>query len=165
LKRRWLIVMLAMVLFAVSVFEFKRLGAEFVPQLDEGSTVLMLTGPTSVGLDTSLAQQKKAERILLQEFPEISHIFSRIGTAEVQTDPMGPNLSDTFIFFRPREKWRKVNGSPIRKEDLAEQMAKMVEARLPGLNAPVTQPIEMRFNELLEGARADVALKIVGEDF
>jgi cobalt-zinc-cadmium resistance protein CzcA len=165
LGHRWLIVALAVVLFGISVFEFRRLGAEFVPQLDEGSTVLMLTGPTSVGIDTSLAQQEKAERILMQEFPEIAHVFSRIGTAEVQTDPMGPNLSDTFVFFVPREKWRKVNGRPIRKEDLAELMAKTIGARLPGLTAPITQPIEMRFNELLEGARADVALKIFGEDF
>jgi len=165
MRWRWLVVTMAVVLFGTAVVEFKRLGAEFVPQLDEGSTVLMLTGPTSVGVDTSLEQQKKAERVLLQEFPEIEHIFSRIGTAEVQTDPMGPNLSDTFIFFHPREKWRKVNGRPIRKEDLAEAMAKTVETRVPGLTAPVTQPIEMRFNELLEGARADVALKIYGDDF
>src|SRR6476660_3141237 len=123
LGHRWIVLAAAVLLFAVSVFEFKRLGAEFVPQLDEGSTVLMLTGPTSVGIDTSLGQQKKAERILLQEFPEISHIFSRIGTAEVQTDPMGPNLSDTFIFFVPREKWRKVNGHSITKDELAEAMS------------------------------------------
>lgn len=164
LRRRAIVVAAAVVLFAVSLFEFKRLGAEFVPQLDEGSTVLMLTGPASVGIDTSLAQQKKAEKVLLEEFPEIAYVFSRIGTAEVQTDPMGPNLSDTFIFFGPQEKWRKVNGRRITKEELAEAMAKAAEAKGLGLSAPITQPIEMRFNELLEGARADIAVKIFGQE-
>jgi len=164
LGHRWIVTTAAAVLFAVSVFEFKRLGAEFVPQLDEGSTVLMLTGPASVGIDTSLAQQKKAEKVLLEEFPEIAYVFSRIGTAEVQTDPMGPNLADTFIFFMPEEKWRKVNGRRISKEELAEAMARAVEAKGLGLSAPITQPIQMRFNELLEGARADIAVKIFGPD-
>jgi cobalt-zinc-cadmium resistance protein CzcA len=164
LKHGWIVAAAAVVLFAVSAFAFKRLGAEFVPQLDEGSTVLMLTGPVSVGIDTSLAQQKKAEQVLRQGFPELAHVFSRIGTAEVQTDPMGPNLSDTFIFFVPPEKWRTVNGRTITKEELAEMMSKAVEAKGLGLSAPITQPIEMRFNELLEGARADIAVKIFGQD-
>jgi cobalt-zinc-cadmium resistance protein CzcA len=162
--RGW-VVGIAVVLFAISVFVFQRLGAEFVPQLDEGSTVLMLTGPASVSLDMSLQQQLKAEKLLLKEFPEISYIFSRIGTAEVQTDPMGVNLSDTFIFFHAPQKWRKINGRTATREELSALMAKAIEETLPGLAAPVTQPIEMRFNELLEGARADIAVKIFGDDF
>ena len=161
---RWAMPTIAAALFVGSVMEFQHLGAEFVPQLDEGSTVLMLTGPASVAIDTSLALQKKAESALMKEFPEIAHIFSRIGTAEVQTDPMGPNLSDTFIFFVPPEKWRKVNGRAITKEELAELLSKTVEAKTPGLNPAITQPIEMRFNELLEGTRADIAVKIFGPD-
>ena len=164
LKHRWAVITVAVILFALSIVEFKRLGAEFVPQLDEGSTVLMLTGPASVGIDTSLSQQKKAEAALLREFPEIAHIYSRIGTAEVQTDPMGPNLSDTFIFFVPPAKWRKANGRPISKDDLAALMSATVESKTPGLSPAITQPIEMRFNELLEGARADIAVKIFGQD-
>ena len=162
---RWSILSVAVALLVVSVFVFKRLGAEFVPQLDEGSTVLMLTGPASVGIDMSLEQQLKAEKLLLKEFPEIAHIFSRIGTAEVQTDPMGANLSDTFIFFNPRNTWRKINGRTATREDLSALMAKAVEEHLPGIAAPITQPIEMRFNELLEGARADIAVKIFGDNF
>ncbi|MEY2408590.1 MAG: heavy metal efflux system protein [Verrucomicrobiota bacterium] len=164
LNHRWPVMVVAVALCALSLVEFKRLGAEFVPQLDEGSTVLMLTGPASVGIDTSLAQQKKAERALLADFPEISYVFSRIGTAEVQTDPMGPNLSDTFIFFVPAETWRKIHGRTITKDDLAAEMSAAVEAKGLGLTAPITQPIEMRFNELLEGARADIAVKIFGPD-
>jgi cobalt-zinc-cadmium resistance protein CzcA len=164
LGHRWAVMVVAVVLFVLSIVEFKRLGAEFVPQLDEGSTVLMLTGPASVGIDTSLAQQKKAEAALLREFPEIARIYSRIGTAEVQTDPMGPNLSDTFIFFVPPEKWREVDGHRIAKDDLAALMSATVEAKTPGLSPAITQPIEMRFNELLEGARADIAVKIFGQD-
>ena len=164
LGHRWGVLLIAVALFAASVFEFRRLGAEFVPQLDEGSTVLILTGPASVGIDTSLAQQKKAEAALLKEFPEITHIYSRIGTAQVQTDPMGPNLSDTFIFFLPQEKWRKMHGHTLTKDELTEAMSKTIQANTPGLSPAVTQPIEMRFNELLEGARADIAVKIFGQD-
>jgi cobalt-zinc-cadmium resistance protein CzcA len=164
LRHRWTVLAVAVVSFGAALFQFKQLGAEFVPQLDEGSTVLMLTGPASVGLDTSLAQQKKAERLLQQQFPEVAYLFSRIGTAEVQTDPMGPNLSDTFIFFGPPDKWRKANGRPVTKDKLAAQMSKTIEENGLGLSAPITQPIEMRFNELLEGARADIAVKIFGQD-
>jgi cobalt-zinc-cadmium resistance protein CzcA len=164
LRHRALVLAVAVLSFVAAVFEFRRLGAEFVPQLDEGSTVLMLTGPASVGVETSLAQQKKAERILQKEFPEIAYIYSRIGTAEVQTDPMGPNLSDTFIFFIPPEKWRKVDGRALSKEDWTARMSQVIEASELGLSASITQPIEMRFNELLEGARADIAVKIFGQD-
>jgi cobalt-zinc-cadmium resistance protein CzcA len=164
LGHRWVVLGLAVASFGVAVWQFNRLGAEFVPQLDEGSTVLMLTGPVSVGIDTSLAQQKKAEQALKQEFPEIDYVFSRIGTAEVQTDAMAPNLADTFIFFVPPEKWRKANGRRISKDDLADAMSKSVEAKGLGLSAPITQPIEMRFNELMEGVRADLAVKIFGPD-
>ena len=144
LHQRWVVLGVAVASFAAAVVAFQRLGAEFVPQLDEGSTVLMLTGPASVGIDTSLAQQKKAEAALLKEFPEVAHIYSRIGTAEVQTDPMGPNLSDTFIFFVPPEKWRKIRGRRITKDELAELMSKTVEGVTPGLSPAITQPIEMR---------------------
>jgi len=164
LKHRWLVVATSVILFGVSLFEFKRLGAEFVPQLDEGSTVLMLTGPTGAGIDKSLAEQEKAEQAMKREFPEVAHIYSRIGTAAVQTDPMGPNISDTFVFFVEPEKWRKVNGRRVTKDELAKMLSKTVESKTPGLSPAITQPIEMRFNELLEGARADIAVKIFGQD-
>ncbi len=164
LRHRWSICFVALLLFALSIWQFTRLGSEFVPQLDEGSTVLILTGPASVGIDTSLSEQKKAEAALLKEFPEIAHIYSRIGTAEVQTDPMGPNLSDTFVFFVSPDQWRKLEGKRISKDELAALMSKTVEDKTPGLSPAITQPIEMRFNELLEGARADIAVKIFGQD-
>jgi len=164
LKHRWVVVSTSVILFAVAVFEFKRLGAEFVPQLDEGSTVLMLTGPTGAGINKSLQEQEEAEQAMKNEFPEVAHIYSRIGTAEVQTDPMGPNLSDTFVFFVEREKWRKVDGRRITKDELAKMLAKTIESKTPNLSPAITQPIEMRFNELLEGARADIAVKIFGQD-
>src|SRR5207247_4491229 len=154
LRHRWVVLVLAVVLFAISILLFKQLGAEFVPQLDEGSTVLMLTGPASVAIDTSLAQQRKAEQALIQEFPEIAHVFSRIGTAEVQTDAMGPNLSDTFIFFVPRAQWREVNGRRISKDDLAELMSKNGEAKKAGLSPAIKQATGERFNEMLGGRRA-----------
>ena len=106
------------------------LAAEFVPQLDEGSPVLMSA------VDTSLAQQMKAGKVLLEEFTEIAYVFSRIGPAEVQIDPMGPNLSDTFILFVPEEKWRKVNDRRITKDELADTMARTAGAKGLGLNGP-----------------------------
>jgi cobalt-zinc-cadmium resistance protein CzcA len=124
----------------------------------------MLTGTPAVGIDKSLEEQEKAEKALMKEYPEIAHIYSRIGTAEVQTDPMGPNLSDTFIFYVEPEKWRKVNGRRASKDELARLLSKTVEEKTPALSPAITQPIEMRFNELLEGARSDIAVKIFGQD-
>jgi len=164
LKHRWVVVAVSVILFAIAICEFRRLGAEFVPQLDEGSTVLMLTGPNGAGIDKSLALQEKAEQAMKREFPEVAHVYSRIGTAEVQTDPMAPNLSDTFVFFVEPEKWRKVNGRRVTKVELAQMLSKTIESKTPELSPAITQPIEMRFNELLEGARADIAVKIFGQD-
>jgi cobalt-zinc-cadmium resistance protein CzcA len=104
-SRRWPLISGAIALLALSVFIFLRLGAEFVPQLDEGSITLQMVRSASLGLDASLDLQKKSEKLLLEKFPEISHVFSRIGTAEIATDPMPPNLEDTYIIFRPREEW------------------------------------------------------------
>jgi len=144
---------------------FKRLGSEFVPQLDEGSLVLQIFGPSSASLESSLASQLRAEAVILKEFPEFSSVFSRIGTPDIGTDPMGSNLSDTFLDFAPPEKWRKINGRTITRDELKELLTRTLQARVPGVNYLFTQPIEMRFNEMLEGARSDIAVKIYGDDF
>lgn len=162
---RWPLVLAAIGLFALSVFTFSRLGAEFVPQLDEGSLTLQMVRSATVGLSASVEMQEKSERLLRQKFPEISHIFSRIGTAEIATDPMPPNLEDTYVFFNPRETWRKVDGKTITKDQLYDLMARELTANVPGQSYFFTQPIQMRFNEIMAGARADISAKVYGEDY
>jgi cobalt-zinc-cadmium resistance protein CzcA len=162
---RWLTVSAAVALFALAVFLFGRLGAEFVPQLDEGSFATHMIRTTSIGIDASVAMQKQSERILREKFPEVSHTFATIGTAEIATDPMGPNVGDTYIILKPRDQWRLVEGKPITKDALASLMAHELGDHLPGEGHLFSQPIEMRFNEILEGTRADIAVKVFGDDF
>ncbi len=142
-----------------------RLGAEFVPQLDEGSFATHMIRTTSIGIDASVDMQKRGEKVLLTQFPEVDYVFSRLGTAEVATDPMGVNVADTYIMFKPQEKWRKVNGKTITKDELANLMTEELGKHVPGEAHLFSQPIEMRFNEILEGTRADIAVKVFGEDF
>ena len=165
LEHRVVLVMLTAAMVAGTGVLFKKLGAEFVPQLDEGSLVIQIVGPTSVSLDESIAMQVRAEDVMLKEFPEIAAVFSRIGTPEIGTDPMGANLSDTFVAFAPPERWRKVDGRIISRDELIELITSTLQSRVPGQQHLFTQPIEMRFNEMLEGARSDIAVKIYGEEF
>jgi cobalt-zinc-cadmium resistance protein CzcA len=165
LKLRWLVVGAAVLLFASSLWIFSRLGAEFIPQLDEGTMLLQFIRSGSAGLAASTDLQQKSERLLLQKFPEIDGIFSLIGTAEIAVDPMGPNLSDTYIEFKTRKQWRKIEGRTATKEQLIELMRRELAVNVPGQTFLFTQPIQMRFNEMMAGVRADIAVKIYGDDF
>ena len=165
LRHRWLVVAASAGIFALSVVVFVRLGAEFLPQLDEGSISLQMIRSTSVGLEASLDLQKKSERVLRANFPEISHMFSRIGTAEIAMDPMGPNVADTYVMLKPQSEWRKVNGRPVTKPELIAQMRETLNQNVLGQSLLFTQPIQLRFNEIMAGARADLSLKIFGGDF
>jgi cobalt-zinc-cadmium resistance protein CzcA len=165
LRLRWLVVGGAVGLLVLSVFIFNRLGAEFVPQLDEGSLTVQIARPASISLDASIDIEEKAQRALTENFPEIETIFSRLGTPEVATDPMGVNLGDTFIMLKPPAQWRKARGRNLTKEELAKAMTEVLEKAVPGNEFLVSQPIEMRFNELMEGVRADIAVKISGNDY
>jgi cobalt-zinc-cadmium resistance protein CzcA len=109
--------------------------------------------------------QKRGEKLLLEKFPEVAYTFSRIGTAEIATDPMGVNVADTYIMFKPENTWRKINGRPITKDELANLMTRELGQHVPGEGHLFSQPIEMRFNEILEGTRADIAVKVFGEEF
>ncbi|NUN92902.1 MAG: efflux RND transporter permease subunit [Verrucomicrobiae bacterium] len=163
-RRRWVIGASA-ALFAAAVAVFSRMGAEFVPQLDEGSFAVHMLRTSSIGLDASVKMQERGEKLLLEKFPEVAYTFSRIGTAEIATDPMGVNVADTYIMFQPEKAWRKVRGRPISKDRLADLMTEEFGKHLPGEGHLFSQPIEMRFNEILEGTRADIAVKVFGEDF
>ncbi|MBI2517219.1 MAG: efflux RND transporter permease subunit [Opitutae bacterium] len=165
LRGRWLVMAAAVLLFAAGGWMFNRLGAEFIPQLDEGSITIQMIRGNSVGLGASLELQEQTERFLLKRFPEISHIYARLGTAEIATDPMGPNLSDTNVFFKPVPEWRKVDGRPLAKDDLIELIRQELVANMPGQIYLFSQPIKMRFDEMMAGARASIVVKIYGEDF
>lgn len=165
LRARWAVLAAALLLFAGAGWLFTRLGAEFIPQLDEGSIAIQMIRGNSVALADSVALQAQSERLLRERFPEVSHIFARLGTAEIATDPMGPNTADTYVLLNPRETWRKIDGRRATKAQLVELMRRELTATIPGQTYLFTQPIQMRFNEIMAGARADLSLKIYGDDF
>ncbi len=137
-----------------------KIGSEFTPQLSEGDFAVQLMRSPSTGLEESLRMQENAEKLLLKKFPEIHAVFARTGTAEVATDVMPPNISDGYIMLKPRNEW------PNPKESVDELRGRMVAyvATIPGNNSEFSQPIELRFNELISGVRSDVGVKIFGDD-
>lgn len=139
---------------------FQHLGQEFIPQLDEKDIALQAMRIPSVSLAESTAMQKKVETTL-KKLDEINFVFSKTGTAEMASDPMTPNLSDTFVMLHPREQWPDPT---LTKEGLIEKM-ELALAELPGNNFEFTQPIELRFNELIGGTKSDLAVQIYGDDF
>lgn len=161
----WLAAGLSLGIFALSMFVFSKLGAEFIPQLDEGSIAAQFIRATSVGLESSIKTQTQAETEMLKKFPEIDYTFSRIGTSEVATDPMGVNISDSYILLKPESMWRKIGGRTISKDELADMISDELSETFPEQSYLFSQPIELRFNELLSGTRADLAVKIFGDDF
>jgi cobalt-zinc-cadmium resistance protein CzcA len=147
----------------VGIGLFTRLGGEFLPQLSEGSFAFHMIRPTNASIDKSVEFQEKADRVV-KTFPEVSHTFSRIGTSEVATDPMGVNVADAYIMLKPREEWPTVDGKKRTYAELTQAIVDRLERELPGQRYLASQPIQMRFNELLEGTRADVTVKIFGPD-
>jgi heavy metal efflux system protein len=150
----------ATVLFAVALVGFTRLGQEFIPSLDEKNLAMHAIRIPSAGLTQSQAMQLAVEKTV-SRLPQVAFVFSKTGTPELASDPMPPNASDTFIILKPREAWPDPS---LPKEALIEDIEKTVN-RLPGNAYEFTQPIQMRFNELLAGVRGDIAVKIFGEEF
>ena len=165
LRFRWLVVVAMLALLGSSLWTFSKLGSEFIPQLDEGDFAFQFIRSSSASLSSSLELQKQSEAVIRKDFPEVKEIFSRIGTAEIATDPMNPNVADTYLMLQPPETWRKVDGKPISKETLGALMRKTLLDRVPGQNILVTQPIQMRFNEIMAGARADLVCKVFGDSY
>lgn len=143
---------------------FTQLGGEFLPQMDEASRTLQFVRPVNISLDQAIILQQKSERII-SRFPQVKAVFSRIGTAEIATDPMGVNLADTFVTFHDRSQWPRGEGTPQTWVELTQQIVSQIEEEVPGQRVLISQPIQMRFNELLEGTRADVSVKVFGDDF
>jgi heavy metal efflux system protein len=165
LRVRWLVVIGALALFALALVIFNRLGADFIPKLDEGAFTIMVFRAAGVSLDATLEAQTKTDREIKARVPEVEHVFSRIGSAEIATDPMPPSDTDFYIYYKPRKEWRKIDNRLITKDQLAKIITQELEAINSGAQIMVAQPIEMRFNEMLEGIRADIAVKIFGKDY
>ena len=146
-------------LMLAAVLMFSRMGGEFIPTLDEGDFVIQPVLPTGTSLKRTIEITTRIEQILLEGFPEVDQVVTRIGAAEVPTDPMSMEESDVIITLRPREEWV----SARTKDELAGRFKEAL-AVIPGMEVEFTQPIEMRFNELITGVRADIAVKVFGED-
>ncbi len=159
LRHAWKTVGLAFSLLIASLFLFTRLGAEFIPTLDEGDFAMQMTLPAGSSLSKSIEVSLHAEKILKEKFPEIKHVVAKIGTAEVPTDPMAVEDADVMIIMKPFDEWTSAGSR-------AEMVEKMKEALAPVTDAEFnfSQPIQLRFNELMTGAKADIAVKLYGED-
>lgn len=136
-----------------------RMGTEFLPKLDEGDIALHALRISGTGLEQSVAMQNQLESVI-REFDQIQQVFSKIGTPDIATDPMPPSVADTFVILKPQAEWPDPTQT---KADFLAQLREAVEA-VPGNKYEFTQPIEMRFNELIAGVRADVAVRIYGDD-
>jgi cobalt-zinc-cadmium resistance protein CzcA len=156
---RWRVVLAAFVLVAGAGFAATRMGTEFIPSLDEGDVALHAMRIPGTSITQSVAMQKVLEQEILT-LPEVERVFSKIGTAEVATDPMPPSVADTFVILKPRSDWPDPGKT---KAELVEELEALV-AKVPGNNYEFTQPIQMRFNELISGVRSDVAVKVYGDD-
>lgn len=151
--------LIALALFAISIITFTRLGGVFIPQLEEGDIAMQMTLPTGSSLEESIRTSTQAEKILLENFPEIKQVVSKIGTAEVPTDPMSVELADIMVVMKGKEEWT----SAETREELVSKMEEKL-SDIIGASFDFTQPIQLRFNELMTGAKTDVAIKIYGED-
>ncbi len=159
MNNRELTVTIAIVMVILAGLLTTRVGSEFVPSLNEGDIALHAIRIPGTSLTTAIEMQNELEQTI-KTFPEVERIFSKIGTAEIATDPMPPSVADTFIILKPQAEWK---GEYRTKAELIAAMEQAVH-EVPGNNYEFTQPIQMRFNELLSGVRADVAVKVFGDD-
>lgn len=159
LRARIAVVAAAFALCVVCGLFATRLGSEFVPSLDEGDIAMHALRIPGTSLDQAVRMQLSLEAAA-RRFPEVDRVFSKLGTAEVATDPMPPSVADTFLMLKPRERWPDPRKT---KSELVDEIAAAMR-RLPGNNYEFTQPIQMRMNELISGVRADVAIKVYGDD-
>lgn len=150
----------ALGLLFMAIALFATMGGEFIPTLDEGDFVIQPVLKTGTSLTKTIATTTKIEKIILKNFPEVEQVVSRIGAAEVPTDPMSMEESDVIIKLKPKSEWVSASS----KDELADKIKTAIVKQIPNMDIEFTQPIEMRFNELISGTRSDVAVKIFGED-
>ena len=159
MKLRWLILIACTALVACTIWLSTTLGSEFVPQLNEEDLLLQAIRIPGTSLSQSVEMQQALE-LKIQQFPQVKNVFSRIGTPEVANDPMPPNIADTYVMLLPRAQWPNPS---LSHGELAANIVESLSGQ-PGNNFELTQPIEMRFNELISGVRADLGIKVIGDD-
>lgn len=159
LKQAKIFVAIVVVVLGFSVYIFSQLGGEFIPQLDEGDLAFHVILKPGSSLEEAIKASTRVESLLLKKFPEVNDAMTRFGVAEVPTDPMPMEIGDCIVKLKPRDEWTSANT----KDELIEKMKAELQS-IPGINYEFTQPIEMRFNDLLTGVRQDIAIKIFGED-
>lgn len=159
LRQKYIIIMGALALILTGVFTFRNMGAEFIPQLDEGDFAIQPVMKTGKSLKNVIETCTQIEKVLIAKFPEVKRAVTRIGAAEVPTDPMSMEQVDVIVTLKPKEEWT----SATTKDALADSIKEALSV-IPSIETEFTQPIEMRFNELITGVRSDIAIKIFGED-
>ena len=160
LGHRWIAFTLAFVVMVLSGFTASRMGSEFIPSLSEGDFALQALRVPGTSLTQSVDMQQRLEKAVIEKMPEVERMFARTGTAEIAADPMPPNISDSYVMLKPQSEWPDPDKS---RETLIAELQKAA-ARVPGSNYELSQPIQLRFNELVSGVRSDVAVKVFGDD-
>lgn len=160
MKNRVKTIMLTVTLFVLCVFSLAFKGSEFVPQFDEGCFAIGVTNMPNISLTEAIKVNTAVEKTLKENIPEVKTVVSKTGRPDLATDPMGVYETDVFVKLVPKNKWR----SGMNKDKLEEEMSNILQAKVPGVNFSFTQPVEMRINELVSGVKADIAVKIFGED-
>ena len=159
LRFSWTTVGAAFVMLLISIMLFSRLGAEFIPTLDEGDFAMQMTLPAGSSLSQSIVISERSQKVLMDNFPEIRHVVAKIGTAEVPTDPMAVEDADVMIVMKPFKEWASASS----RAEMVEKMKSALDT-VQGAEFNFSQPIQLRFNELMTGAKADIAVKLYGED-
>ncbi|ODJ89889.1 cation transporter [Pseudomonas viridiflava] len=160
LGHRWIAFTLAFVVMVLSGFTASRMGSEFIPSLSEGDFALQALRVPGTSLTQSVDMQQRLEKAVIEKMPEVERMFARTGTAEIAADPMSPNISDSYVMLKPQSEWPDPDKS---RETLIAELQKAA-ASVPGSNYELSQPIQLRFNELVSGVRSDVAVKVFGDD-
>lgn len=159
LTKKTLVISVAVITLVISLFVFTKLGGEFIPKLDEGDLAYQIVRLPGISLTESINISTQIEKVLKSKFPEVITVVTKTGAPELATDPMGVEFSDVLVNLKPKEEWT----SAKTKEELVELMQKELQI-VPGIGLSFTQPIELRFNELIAGARGDISVKIFGDD-
>lgn len=165
MKLRWFVVLCAVGFFAFCGWKFTTLGAEFVPKLDEGSIAAMVYRKVGMNLKESLHEDLELGKRVREKFPMVTRFFTRSGTSEVATDPMPPNETDFYVFYKPLNEWPQGPGLPTTKEELMAAIEEEALREHEDQTIEFGQPIETRFNEMMEGTKAELAVRIYGTDF
>ena len=160
LKHRSIAFSAALALVVLSGVLASRMGSEFIPSLSEGDFALQALRVPGTSLTQSVDMQQRLEKAVIEQVPEVERMFARTGTAEIASDPMPPNISDAYVMLKPKDQWPDPNRS---REELIAEVQKAA-ASVPGSNYELSQPIQLRFNELISGVRSDVAVKVFGDD-